>query len=302
MDLAAIIDHALEISRPLIDSRRQRLDVTLPPRSISLEGDLIRLTQALANLLNNASKYTDEEGHIELMAEESHGEVAIRVRDNGMGIPATLLPHVFDLFTQAERTLDRTQGGLGIGLTVVKNLVEQHGGTIEAKSEGPGRGSEFIIRLPIRTAPEPDGKGYKAEPARRPGLEEPRILVVDDNIDAAESVAILLELEGHQVRTVHTGAAALALAPDFQPRVILLDLGLPGMDGYEVARRLRANPATQAIKLIALTGYGQAEDRQQSHAAGFDGHLVKPVDPKILLKEVIAAIGREEAGGSTASS
>ncbi|MFO1434017.1 MAG: PAS domain-containing protein [Candidatus Competibacteraceae bacterium] len=301
VDLAAVIEHAVEISRPLIESRRQQLDVILPPRPVYLEGDLTRLAQALANLLNNAAKYTDEEGHIELVVEEAQGEMAIRVRDNGMGIPATLLPHIFDLFTQAERTPDRTQGGLGIGLTVVKNLVELHGGTIEAKSEGPGRGSEFIIRLPVRAAPESGGKAYKAEPARRSGSAEPRILVVDDNIDAAESVAMLLELEGYEVRTVHTGAAALALAPDFQPRVILLDLGLPGMDGYEVARRLRANPATQAVKLIALTGYGQAEDRQRSQAAGFDGHLVKPVDPKVLLR-VITMIGPEKVGTSSAAS
>jgi len=207
----------------------------------------------------------------------------LRVRDNGVGIPDTLLPYVFDLFTQSERTLDRSQGGLGIGLTLVRNLVELHGGRIEAKSAGPGKGAEFTVYLPCvlgsaaDMVPEIDGK--VAKPATGT-----RILVVDDNIDVAESMSVLLELEGHQVQTVYTAHDALEAARNFQPDVVLLDIGLPGMDGYEVAKRLRAFPETCKVLIIALTGYGREEDRARSKAAGFDQHLVKPVEPEVLNK------------------
>lgn len=285
LDLATVIQHAVESSRPLIEARRHTLTVSLPPQPLQLEGDLTRLAQVFSNLLNNAAKYTEEGGRIELVVEADDKEARIRVRDTGVGIPTTLLPQVFDLFTQAERTLDRTQGGLGIGLTIVKNLVELHGGSVEAYSEGPGRGSEFRVRLPLSGA-LPNSQMAPVAASAPATAQKLRILVVDDNVDVAESVAVLLGLEGHQTRTAYTGAAALALAAAFQPQVVLLDLGLPGMDGYEVARRLRAEPATAKARIIALTGYGQPADRERTRLNGFDQHLVKPVEPELLYQAV----------------
>lgn len=282
VELATIVNQAVESARSLIESQQHQLEVSLPALPVRLEGDPVRLTQILSNLLNNAAKYTAKGGYIWLEAEVKGNTLVLRVRDNGAGIPDTLLPYVFDLFTQAERTLDRSQGGLGIGLTLVRNLVELHGGRIEAKSAGPGQGAEFTVYLPCvlesvaDANPETDGEvALKAETGAR-------ILVVDDNVDVAESMAVLLELEGHQVRTVYTAHAALETARAFQPDVVLLDIGLPGMDGYEVAKRLRASPATRQALLIALTGYGREEDRARSKAAGFDQHLVKPVEPEAL--------------------
>jgi CheY-like chemotaxis protein len=233
-------------------------------------------------LLNNAAKYTDEGGHIWLEAAEEGDEAVIRVRDNGMGIPADLLPHVFAPFTQADRSLDRSHGGLGIGLTLVRHLVGMHGGRVEARSEGPGRGSEFIARLPA-LAPGSSARAKEAAVERaRPVSGALKILVVEDNADSAESMALLLRLNGHEVRIAHDGPSALADARSFEPQVVLCDIGLPGMDGYEVAARLREQQAFKQTPLIALTGYGQEGSRRRAKEAGFDYHLVKPVEPGAL--------------------
>ncbi len=277
IELSAIVDQALEFSQALIDERHHRLSVSLPPQPVYLEGDLLRLAQALSNVLNNAAKYTEEGGQIWLTAEHTGEEVTIKVRDTGVGMPANLLTQAFGLFKQAERPLDRSQGGLGIGLALVRKLVELHGGTVEAFSAGSGQGSEFVICLPARAKAQPDA-GQQNEPQLTAApANSHRILVVDDNADVAESLAMLLQLNGHEVRIASDGPAALEAARAFKPRYVLLDIGLPGMSGYEVAGRLRQLPETQRAVLIALTGYSQEEDRQRSKEAGFDHHLVKPV-------------------------
>lgn len=287
-DLLTIIGRAVETSRPLIDEGEHRLTLSLPTESLQVEGDIPRLTQALSNLLSNAAKYTEKGGDLQLAAEALDGKVSIRVKDDGMGIPADLLPRVFDLFTQADRTLGRAKGGLGIGLALVKNIVEMHGGTVRAASAGPGQGSEFVVELPLRGEPAPE----EAPTAGRPDAEgmetlSRRILVVDDNLDTADSLALLLELGGHEVRTTHDGVRALEVAQAFQPDVVLLDIGLPRMDGYEVAERLRLHPETRRSLLIAISGYGQDEDRQRAFAAGFDHHLIKPVDYETLKALIV---------------
>jgi PAS domain S-box-containing protein len=284
VELAEIVNNAVETSRPLIRLRRHHLTVQIPEEPVRLEADLTRVSQVISNLLNNAAKYTDDGGQIRLDAAVDNGLVIIRVRDTGLGVDPDLLPHVFDLFTQADRTPDRSQGGLGIGLTLVKRLVELHGGTVEARSEGLGSGAEFIVRLPVIEGGAPMAP---AVPSRVPVVAPPdarglRILIVDDNVDAADSIAMLLRMEGHQTRSVNTARAALLAVPDFQPEVVLLDIGLPEMDGYEVARRLRANNGKHRIRLVAVTGYGQPADRRRAEQAGFDEHMVKPVEPMAL--------------------
>jgi signal transduction histidine kinase/CheY-like chemotaxis protein len=283
--LADIVQTAVETSRPLIRRRKHHFAVEIPPQTVTIEGDLTRLAQVISNLVNNAAKYTDDGGHIRLDATLEGSMVAIRVRDTGLGVAPNLLPHVFDLFTQADRTLDRAEGGLGIGLTLVKRLVEMHGGRVEAHSEGLGRGAEFIVRLPV-LATDPQHAAARAPrvAAAGPGTEgrSLRILIVDDNVDAADSIAMLLGMEGHQTRTVNTARAALLAAPEFKPEVVLLDIGLPEMDGYEVARRLRAQNGSHGMRLVAVTGYGQPADRRRARAAGFDEHMVKPVEPATL--------------------
>jgi CheY-like chemotaxis protein/nitrogen-specific signal transduction histidine kinase len=283
LELMAVIARALETSRPNIDARKHHLNVSLPQEPIRLEGDLIRLAQVVSNLLNNAAKFTEEGGQIWLTAESQEGEIVLRVRDNGVGIPADLLPRIFDLFTQADRSLDRSQGGLGIGLSLARSIVEMHGGQVEAASAGLGQGSEFTVRLPLLAEATPQSgresatrTGSAATPRRY------RILVVDDNVDSAESMAFLLKFSGHEVQIAHDGPSAIETALLFLPQVLLLDIGLPGMSGYEVARRLRERPEMRNAALLALTGYGQEEDRRRSKEAGFDHHLVKPVDPKLL--------------------
>ncbi len=300
VDLADVIARAVESSRPLIDARRHNLEVTLPKTPLTVEGDPVRLAQVFLNLLNNAAKYTPEGGKIWLTARREDGKAVVRVRDTGMGIPHEMLPKVFDLFTQAERTLDRSEGGLGIGLTLVRRLTEMHGGSVEAFSAGPGQGSEFVVRLPLLTAAPP--APAPETPAELPGRTEPvpprRILVVDDNQDSAESLAMLLRLFGNDVRTAHDGHLALAVAEAYRPDVVLLDIGLPGMNGYDMARAIRKMPALDQAVLVALTGYGAEEDRRRSREAGFDAHLVKPVDLG-TLQELLA---RPEFAGHASKS
>jgi PAS domain S-box-containing protein len=276
VDLAAVVARAIESSRPVIEARRHALDVTVPHEPLPVEADPVRLAQVLLNLLNNAAKYTPENGHVWLTVERQGGGAVVRVRDTGVGIPADMLPKVFDLFTQGDRTLERAEGGLGIGLTLARRLTEMHGGTLEARSEGSGKGSEFVVWLPLveQALPAPE---EPAGPPRVAGTPARRILVVDDNCDAADSLAMLLRLLGNNVRTAHDGRQALVVAEAFQPELVLLDIGLPGMNGYEVARQLRALPAQDRAMLVALTGFGAEEDRRQSRAAGFNAHLVKPV-------------------------
>jgi CheY-like chemotaxis protein len=267
---------AIETSRPLIDARKHRLDVFQPEEALRVEGDPTRLAQVIANLLNNAAKYTPDGGHIRLSVERDGDEAVIRVKDDGEGISSEMLPRVFDLFSQASQSIDRSEGGLGIGLTLVKRLVEMHGGTVEARSGGPGHGSEFIVRLPLlrSEAPAPPRpRGAAAGPGRTR-----RILVVDDSRDSADSLARLLRRLGHEVEVAYEGPSAYEAGVALTPDIVLLDIGLPGMDGYEVARRLRAEPSLDGVCLVALTGYGSEVDRQRSTEAGFDAHLVKPVE------------------------
>ncbi len=284
VDLSDVVRHALETSRPLVRERKHHLTVSVPGDGLPLDADLTRLAQVVANLLINAAKYTPEGGRIWLEAERRGDAVALHVRDTGVGIPSNLLSHVFELFTQGARTLDRAQGGLGIGLTLVKKIVEMHGGTVEARSAGPGKGSEFIVRLPLlagRSLGRHDREDEAPSAPRDPEVPV-RVLVVDDNVDAAESIAMLLALEGHEVRSVHAAREALEAAMSFRPHVVLLDIGLPGMDGYEVARQLRSQQRIESMRLVAITGYGQQSDRARAHEAGFDQYLVKPVDPDAL--------------------
>jgi len=296
VELARIISHSVETARPLIDARAQTLSVSVPPAPVWLSADFARLSQVVANLLNNAAKYTGEGGRIELTADAGEGEATITVRDNGTGIEAALLPKVFDLFVQGDRSLDRGQGGLGIGLTLVKRLVELHQGQVAVASDGPGRGSSFTVTLPCISAVAERERAPSAVAAIKSSSEVygRRVLVVDDNVDAAESTAAFLRLEGHEVKAVHDGLQALASLKVFDPHVVVLDIGLPGLDGYAVARQLRERGDTSHVLLIALTGYGQKEDRARAAASGFDYHFVKPADPR----EIQAAIerGRNIAG------
>jgi PAS domain S-box-containing protein len=272
VDIESVLEHAIQ-SVPLLSERRVELSAQGP---LTILGDRERLVQVFVNLLNNAAKFTNEGGEIVISAEQQSGAVIARVRDDGLGIPADVIHDVFDLFLQADKTLARSQGGLGVGLTVVRALVELHGGQVDARSDGAGKGSEFVVRLPaydgvVAARPAAD----KTDEAEQ--LPEPRrILVVDDNIDAAQSLALLLRTQGHQVRTATDGRTALTAVAAFDPQVLLLDIGLPGMDGYELAAEIRAGQQNPVI-LIAVTGYGQESDRQRAMAAGFDAHLTKPV-------------------------
>jgi CheY-like chemotaxis protein/anti-sigma regulatory factor (Ser/Thr protein kinase) len=272
----------LETSRPLIDELRHRLTVTLPERPVLIEADPIRLSQVFANLLNNAAKYTDPGGQIELVVREKGIEVDIVVRDNGLGIPSDMLQKVFELFAQVERSLEKTRGGLGIGLTIVKQLVEMHGGRVEAQSDGPGKGSEFVVTLPVVTTTadaspsENDRSEYNQPSSRR------RIVVADDNEDSATSLAMMLTIMGHEVRAVHDGREAIEVAAASRPDVVILDIGMAKLNGYDTCRQIKAQPWAKKTVLIAVTGWGQEEDRRRSREAGFDYHLVKPVDPSMI--------------------
>jgi signal transduction histidine kinase len=282
VDLRSVVNGALEICAPAIEQGGHRLALDLPSERIVLLCDPTRLIQVLCNLLSNAAKYTPSGGRMELAARRTAAGVEVSVRDNGVGIPADMLRRVFDMFTQVERSLERAQGGLGIGLTLVKRLVELHGGSVEARSAGPGSGSEFIVRLPehapAQAMPVPVA-------AAEPVLEMPpgrRILIADDNRDAADSLAFMLRVVGHEVRTAYDGEQAVQIADAFRPALALLDIGMPRMNGYDTARSLRAKAYGREMVLVALTGWGQPEDKQRSQVAGFDHHLVKPVDPSLL--------------------
>ncbi len=288
VNLRSVVERALETAQPIIAAQRHELSVTFPQHSIYLHADGARLEQVLVNLLSNAAKYTQKGGRIALsLEEEADGmTVAIRVRDNGIGIAPDLLPHIFELFTQAERSLDRSQGGLGIGLSLVQRLVELHGGSVVAHSE-LGRGSEFVVRLPLMQAAVPTAPAPLTEvtASQTGGLQ---VMVVDDNVDAAESLAVLLEMTGHAVRLAYDGPSALQAVITHRPQVVLLDIGLPGLDGFEVAQRIRKQSALDGVTLVALTGYGQDSDRQRALDAGFDYHLVKPADFGEIEKILVA--------------
>jgi len=282
VQLADVIAQAVEIVEPLIKERRHKVAIT-SYRALRVNGDPARLVQCVANIMMNAAKYTDPGGEIRVESRHDGTQAVLRITDNGIGIPQELLPQVFDLFVQSDRTLDRAQGGLGIGLSVVKRLIEMHGGRVSASSDGLRTGSTFEIRLPlVDRGHEPAVELAQSKvPARR-------ILVVDDNKDAANSLAMILTLEGHQVESVYTAHEALARVPSFKPDVALLDIGLPEMNGYELARRLRDQPEAREIRLVALTGYGQAEDKERAWAAGFDDHLAKPADLRALQRTLAA--------------
>ena len=294
IELGKVVSHAIETVRPLIESRGQQLAVRAPRSPVWVFGDAVRLAQVIANLLNNSAKYTPEGGRIELSAGAREGEALVEVKDDGEGIDAQLLPRVFDLFVQGQRSLDRSQGGLGLGLTLVKRLVELHEGRVEAESAGIGSGSTFRIFLPRLAAVPSQVEKVTSIAGSRPRVDGRRVLVVDDNADAAETIAAYLRLEGHETKVVTDAVEVLGSARVFEPQVVVLDIGLPGLDGYQIARQLRGQPQTREAFLIAVTGYGRDEDRARAADAGFDCHFVKPADPV----EIQAAIerGRPQAG------
>jgi len=282
IELASAVNHAVEAVRPMCEGKDQQLTVKLPPQPVYLNADPTRLAQMLENLLNNACKFTGKDGHISITTEREGEWAVIRVRDNGVGIAAEQLPKIFDMFMQADSSLERPGSGLGIGLTLVKRVVEMHGGTVAAHSAGLSHGSELVMRLPVMVdAPEPPHPATVREPAPTTAR---RILVVDDNWDSATSLAMLLKLTGNETHTAYDGLEAVEAATTFRPEVVLLDLGLPKLNGYEVARRIREQPWGKEMVLVAVTGWGQDEDRQRSKEAGFDGHLLKPVDRAALMK------------------
>jgi len=294
IDLTAAVERALETAQPVIDAHGHEVKVSMPSRPISVEADLIRLAQVIANLLTNAARYSQKPGLIWLNLEQQGAEAVVRVRDQGIGIETELLPRIFDLFVQGDHSLARAQGGMGIGLTLVKRLVEMHGGHVSASSAGQGQGSEFVVRLPALSpavTEEPGetpavaasvGQGMTYRPRIVGGKRNRRVLVVDDNVDAAESIALVLRLSGYEAACVYDGPAALDAANDYRPDVFVLDIGLPGMTGYELAHKLREQPQFRKTPIVAVTGYGQYDDRQRSRQAGFDYHLTKPVNPDVL--------------------
>ena len=292
-ELASLVQGALDVCGPGIAQAGQKLAVDLPREAIPLTCDPTRVVQVICNLLSNAAKYTPAGGHITLSARRRAGMVEISVRDTGMGIPQDMLTRVFDMFTQVPHAIERSQGGLGIGLTLVKRLVEMHGGSVEARSAGPGRGAEFIVRLPERAGEPAAAPSAAALAPSEHAAARRRILVADDNRDAADSLAFMLRIAGHEVRIAYDGQQALELAETFRPQLALLDLGMPRLSGYDAARRLRQTPHGRDMQLIALTGWGQPDDRGRSLAAGFDHHVVKPVDPSLLQR--LLAMPREES-------
>ncbi len=291
IDVATIVAFAVETSRPMIEILNHRLSIVLPPGPVIVEADSLRMAQAISNLLNNAAKYSKSRGQIRLAVTVEGSEAVFRVRDKGIGIPPEMLAQIFDLFTQVDQSLDHSQGGLGLGLTLVRNLVEMHGGRVSAHSGGLGQGSEFVVRLPILPESKateeraPRDSGVKPALSRAANVRSRRVLVVDDNVSSAQSLAMILKLDGHDVQVAHDGTVALDAVRRFRPEAILMDIGLPGMDGYEVALRLQQQPELRKtiLLLAAVTGYAEDEARQRSREVGFDHHLVKPVDPEVVL-------------------
>ena len=281
VELSSVIQQAVEVARPLVDAAGHELTVDLPAEPIYLNADRARLAQMFGNLLNNSSKYTRPNGTISLTAKRIDNDIAVTVKDNGAGIPHDKLDSIFDMFMQVDRTADRAQGGLGIGLTLVKRLAEMHGGSIEAKSAGEGQGSEFVVRLPVLSKPSDVTQAPAIEPELSP---QRRILIVDDNRDSADSLAMLLEITGNKTYMAHDGIEAIEAIKEHRPELVLLDIGLPKLDGHEVCRHVRQQPWGKDIVMIALTGWGQEDDRRKSEEAGFNGHLVKPVDYDTLLE------------------
>jgi len=285
IELAAVFARAVDVVRGQVETDGLELIVALPEEPIRFEGDEVRLAQAIGNMLSNAVKYTDKGGRIFLSGERDQDRIVIRVRDTGIGIPPDLLPRVFDLFVQADRSLARSQGGLGIGLMLVKRLVEMHGGRVQAASDGLGRGCEFTVTLPIASPSEAGGDVERRDAGVR--AESRRVLVVEDDPDSAQSLAMLLQIWGHRVEVALDGHKALDAARSFGPEIVLLDIGVPGLDGYEVAERLRSEHGS-GLKLVALTGYGREDDRQRSRDAGFDRHMTKPLEPP-CLRDMLAS-------------
>jgi signal transduction histidine kinase/ActR/RegA family two-component response regulator len=290
VNLAAAVANALDASRSHIEQREHCLSVSLPEEPIVLDADPTRFEQVITNLVNNAAKYTAPHGHISVTARRENDQAVLSVRDDGMGIAPDLIPHVFDLFTQADRSLVRAGGGLGIGLTIVRSLVELHGGTATVESEGPGRGSEFIIRLPLGRRPDAPSRPQTQDAVVVGPL---RVLVIEDNADSRDALRAFLELDGHHVEVAEDGVRGADMARAARPDVALIDIGLPGLDGYEVARRIR-DGLGKSLRLFALTGYGRPEDRRRATEAGFDAHLVKPVSPEALRHVLAECYGLQE--------
>jgi CheY-like chemotaxis protein/two-component sensor histidine kinase len=282
LELGAIIAQAVEVVDPLFREKRHKVSIASGYQALHVLGDNARLVQCVGNVLTNSAKYTDPDGEIQIRSYSDGKQAVLEITDNGLGISPDLLPRIFDLFVQSERTLDRSLGGLGIGLSVVKRLVEMHGGAVTARSAGIGLGSVFEIRLPMIERQQP-APGRDSHPQAAPQ----RILIVDDNVDAADTLALLLAIEGHDTKVAYDSTAALNTARTFLPDVVLLDIGLPGMNGYEVAEAMRSMTELNGVRLIALTGYGKSEDQQRTKAAGFDEHLVKPVDPSTLARALL---------------
>jgi CheY-like chemotaxis protein/anti-sigma regulatory factor (Ser/Thr protein kinase) len=280
--LAEVVAAAVESAGPVVEAAGHTLTVDLPPGPVHLDADQTRLAQVFSNLLTNAAKYTERGGDIRLAAERRDGGVVVSVRDTGIGIAPEHLPRLFEMFSQVDSALERSQGGLGIGLALVRGLVEMHGGTVEARSEGRGKGSEFVVRLPAAGGTTTRDAGPPGESGKAPAPPGRRILVADDNRDAADSLAEMLRLGGHEVHAAHDGLEAVEAAGWFRPEVAVLDIGMPRLNGYEAARRIREQPWGRAMTLVALTGWGQEEDRRRAAEAGFDHHLTKPVDPAAL--------------------
>jgi CheY-like chemotaxis protein len=293
IELAPVVDSAVEASRPLIERWGHQLTVSIPSEPIVLEADTTRLAQVLSNLLNNAAKYTQQGGRIRLTAERQRRHVLIRVEDTGIGIPRDMLSSIFDMFTQVDGSLERSEGGLGIGLTLVQRLVEMHGGTVEARSDGPGSGSEFLVRLPVAEQAGQRRREAQGDEQHAVVPVPRRILIVDDNSDAAESLGVLLRMMGNEVYTAHDGLEAVGEAAAFEPDVALLDIGLPKLNGYEVARRIREQNGGGDIVLVALTGWGQEDDRRRSKEAGFDHHMTKPVEFSTLQRLLAESTPRQ---------
>jgi CheY-like chemotaxis protein/two-component sensor histidine kinase len=288
VDLAEFIGRAVDAARPLIDERRHRLSLDLPADRLSVEVDPTRIEQVVINLLNNAAKYTEPGGDIRISVEKSGGEIVLCVCDTGVGIESDHLGSIFDLFVQANPRIGRAQGGVGIGLTLVRKLVELHGGSVQAFSEGSGRGSEFVVRLPAHDGIPPAAFSPNRDRAAATPLPRRRVLLADDNKDAVDTLAMLLTLLGQDVRKAYSGEEALVIAAEHRPEIVLLDLGMPDLDGFEVARKLREQPALNGARLVAITGWGQQEDRRRTRDAGFDEHLIKPVDAA-TLRRVLAS-------------